>query len=80
MGVGAAVDGNGHVIVVANYNPQGNARYFYLENIPRFTQEQIDEGKKLQNVIDKLKNTRKPKSVNGQLMKLPGWNSKLYDY
>lgn len=79
MGVGAAVDGKGNVIVVANYNPKGNAQHFYLENVPRFTQQQIDEGKRLQQVINELKSTPRTAAVNGQLVKLPRWNSKLYD-
>lgn len=79
MGVGAAVNGKGNVIVVANYNPKGNARNFYLEKLPRFTQKQIDKGIKLQKVIDELRNTPRIKSTNGELVKLPGCNSKLYD-
>uniref|UniRef100_A0A2S2Q4X9 Golgi-associated plant pathogenesis-related protein 1 n=1 Tax=Sipha flava TaxID=143950 RepID=A0A2S2Q4X9_9HEMI len=45
LGVGVAKDDSGY-IVVANYDPPGNFKRHFINNLPTFTQSQINDAKK----------------------------------
>lgn len=59
LGVGVAKDNSGY-IVVANYNPPGNVKPYFIDNLPTFTESQINSAKK----AVKRANNRKVKWVH----------------
>lgn len=47
MGVGVSKSPDNSYNIVVNYDPSGNVKQYFKENLPNITQENIDEGEKI---------------------------------